>query len=248
MKASPYQTPIGLSQHAFLVGVTGGGKSTRMLLQLSARLAILKAVRATYSSYRIVLVDSKRVGFGKDDNLGHYADYAKRHGGIISRDYRALPWNNATTHLFIYRPIRANVTPEHFSDFFAFMNGLSVRTARGPVALPFLIIIDELTDIAADDRSRLTYMKPFTQLMTEGRDLMQTAWILTQSPRFIFGDIRRNTTARFKFRLPDPEDADYVSKIMGYKPVRERNPDPFGFWYQNDLLDSTTPPIYVSQT
>ena len=246
MNPSPFQTPIFLDQHAFIVGTTGGGKTTRTKLQIAARIYDLQRYRVSPKAYKIIIIDTKPITFGMRDDEGFYFDLIQRYNGILIREYTAFPWNDESTYLFVYRPNREDINPQNFAEFFMYMANLQMSTETGRVQMPYLIVIDELVDIAADDRTRLRYMHGFTRIMAEGRASLQTIWTETQSPRFIFGDIRRLTTARFIFRLPDPEDRKYMRDVTGDTRLRDPIRDPYGFYYSNDQVPNASAPIYFS--
>ncbi|MCY0881204.1 MAG: hypothetical protein OWS74_04340, partial [Firmicutes bacterium] len=195
------------------------------------------------------LLDTKPVAGGGNDNIGNYGAFVAEVQGKVVREWQEIQWNDERTRFYVWRPEQMAISPDLFNDFFTFMSTLTWNVKGETVAYPFLIIIDELIDLAASDKSRMTYLHGMNKILTQGRAALQTIWFLTQYPRWIEGGIKRLTTARFIFRLPDPSDREYAAKLIGWKAVAKAIPYPYGFWYQNDMILSTTvrPRFYEGQ-
>ena len=239
MNPSPFRTPIGLDQHMLALGTTGSGKSYRTAIQIRGRLALLEAHKIMPNTYKIVIIDTKRTGWGKDNHLGNFVDLIKTVNGVLVWDWRDINWKD-DHYLYVWRVEQTNQTErENINAFFYESMNRKLRNPRGEgTAYPFTIVIDELVDIMATDTARVIYLAGLTEILSEGRGAGQTVWIETQTPTYIHGDIKRMSTVRFVFRLPDPDDRDYVSRLLGNKILKERIPDPFGFYYQNDMIQN----------
>ncbi len=224
------------------VGKTGSGKSTRMVRELAWRMNQVKNIDT--SAYKIILIDTKPISFGQNDDEGHYAFT----GGRIYRDWKLIDLRREATRLVIYRPTANLVNPDEFSKFFDSLETYQVKTNNGRIApLPMTIIIDELIDIFSSEKRRTTYIEGFTKLLTEGRSALQTLWILTQFPVYIDAAIKRNVSVNFVFRLPDENDRKTMAGILGSKMVAEPIRNSHGFWYQNDAIEATMDqPLYFN--
>lgn len=194
--------------------------------------------------YKMILIDTKPVSFGQNDDLGHYAFT----GGTIYRDWEALDLKREPSRLIIYRPLPDLITPEGFDGFFNKLLSYQFRPQNGQLTpLAMTVIIDELIDIASNERSRMRYIEGFTRLLVQGRSSLQTLWILTQYPAYIDPSIKRNTSVTFLFRLPDPNDRKTMSGVMGLKEVETPIRTRYGFFYQNAAIDRTlVEPLYYT--
>ena len=230
------QTPIYLDQHALLVGTTGSGKSTRMVRQLAWRMGRVKKIDP--SAYKILIVDTKPVSFGQDDDVGHYGFT----GGAIYRDWRVLDLAKAPGRLLIYRPTQDLINPDEFAKFFNRLLDYRYHDNRTKkdTPLPFTIIVDELVDIFSSEKTRTAYIEGFTKILVQGRSSLQTLWILTQYPTYIDPSIKRNVAVNFVFRLPDENDRKVMAGILGFKEVGGPIRSPHGFFYQNAAIAATT--------
>ncbi len=247
MNPSPAQTPILLDQHALMVGINGAGKSTRMELQVRWRLRRMEAQRTSPSAYKMIIVDSKPISYGQNDDYGHYSHL----GGVIYRDWNDIDLSKEKSRLVIYRPTDGINNPENYAGFFNKMLSFRYRNSKGVISpLPMTIVIDELIDIITSETRRRTYIEGFTKMLTQGRSSLQTLWILTQYPTYIDPSIKRNARVNFCFRLPDQNDRDIMSSVFGSKelkkPIRARH----GFYYMNDAIESTlnNPRYYDGRT
>ena len=230
-------TPINLDQHGFFFGTTGAGKSYRLRKQVKAREALLARRGIAMNLYKIIIIDTKPVGYGQDDALGHFSDM----GGTIIRDWRDFDPNRIQTRIIVYRPRQEDIRPQTFEEFFGFLRGIQYTDRQGKLSqYPFLLAIDELTDVITADGKRVVYLQNLDKILRQGRESLQTIWIATQYPVFIDPSIKRLVTVRFLFRLPDPKDrrmmVGYFGSRLVDKPIRDRH----GFWYQNDLIEPTT--------
>lgn len=233
MNPPPNRLPIWLDQHALLVGINGSGKSTRLGDTAKWRIDLVRQSRM--ARYKFIIIDTKPIEYGQDDDLGHYSYL----GGTIFRDWRDFNFEDENM-LLIYRPLPEFINAQDFTAFFAKCFGYRLRLANGKVApYPFTIAIDELIDIFTNPRSRLTFIEPFTKILTQGRSSLQTLWIATQFPVYIDSSIKRNARCNFVFRLPDPKDRDLMAAVLGYRGVRRAIPWLHGFWYQNDHVPQT---------
>lgn len=226
-------TPIMLDQHALITGINGSGKSTRLTLQASWRLQRMR--KFSPRSWKMVIVDSKPIQYGENDDYGHYWKL----GDVIYRDWRRFTLEN-DYRCVIYRPTADLVNPTDFGQFFDKLRDYRRKDPHGNLApLPMTIIIDELIDIIASQRSRRTYIESFTKFLTEGRGALQTLWIATQYPTYIDAGIKRNARVNFVFRLPDGNDRKIMAAVLGSRlleqPIRYKH----GFFYQNDAFDQT---------
>ena len=231
---SPASTPILLDQHALFVGVNGSGKSSRMELEAVWRLQ--RMARYSTSVYKMLIVDTKPISYGQNDDYGHYSHL----GGTIYRDWSDIDLAAEKNRLIIYRPTADLVNPEDFAGFFDKILSYRYKAANGNLSpLPMTVIIDELIDIITSDTSRRTYIEGFTKMLSQGRSALQTLWILTQYPTYIDPSIKRNTRVDFVFRLPDENDRKIMAGIIGSDLVRKPVRDRHGFWYFSDAIDST---------
>lgn len=236
MNPSPFQTPIGLDQHALFLGTTGSGKSFRTALQVRGRLALLQRRGVAPRTYKIVILDTKSVGWGGDDHLGNFTDLLRTTRGMLVWDWRDIHWDD-DHYLYVWRIQGLAGDRDNVNAFLMDAQGRKMRAPSGrTTGFPFTIIVDELIDISSTDTARVIYLQGLTKILTTGRASGQTLWVETQTPTYVFGDIKRLSTVRFIFRLPEPDDREYVSKMVDSRLVRSRIPDPFGFFYQNDLI------------
>ena len=199
------------------------------------------------AAYKIVLIDTKPISFGQDDDEGHYGFLP---GARIYRDYKLIDLRRDTARIIIYRPTQNLINPDEFGNFFDSLQQYQVKQGNGKVApLPMTVIIDELIDIFSSDKRRTQYIEGFTKILTEGRSALQTLWILTQFPVYIDAAIKRNVSANFVFRLPDENDRKTMAGILGSKLVAEPIRNTHGFWYQNDAIEATMEqPLYFTGT
>lgn len=187
-------------------------------------------------SYKIIILDSKQVGWGGDNHLGNFVSLVKTVNGVLVWDWRDIKWND-DHYLYVWRMEDGAINPENINSFFMEARLHKLRSPQGEsTAFPFWIILDELVDISTTETSRVIYLSGLTKLLSEGRSAGQTVCIETQTPSYIHGDIKRMTTVRFVFRLPDPIDREYVAKLLGSPILKRRIPDAFGFYYQNDMI------------
>jgi len=237
MNPSPFLTPIGMDQHAIFFGTTGSGKTYRTTLQIRARLALLQKRQIYPNTYKIIILDTKPVGWGEDDQLGNFVPLVKREHGMIVWDWEDIQWGD-DHYLYVYRVMGNAKNPDNFNQMFLEAQNRTLRTKAGKKsAYPFLLVVDELIDIAATDRNRVTYIHGLTSILSLGRAAGQTVWIETQTPTYVYGDLKRLTTCRFVFRLPEPQDRKYVADMIGDPRIKQPIPDPYGFYYQNDLVN-----------
>lgn len=238
MNPSPFITTIGLDQHMVMFGAPGAGKSFRTALQVRGRIQTLLQNRIKPSTYKMIIVDSKNVGLGGDNRLGNFVPLIKTTKGMLVWDWRDIDWTD-NHYLYVYRLLsEAKQDTDNLNEFFQTAHNRMIRTARGVnTAMPFTIVVDELVDVSSSASNRVIYLSGLTMILAEGRASAQTMWIETQTPSYVHGDIRRLTTVRFVFRLPEPNDREYVANFLGYKVLKQRITDPYGFYYQNDLVD-----------
>lgn len=227
-----------------LVGKTGSGKSTRMVRELAWRVQQTRKIDP--AAYKMILIDTKPISFGQDDDEGHYAFT----GGRIYRDWKLIDLRKETSRIVIYRPMPNLVNPDEFGKFFNSLQQYQVKQGNGKSApLPMTIIIDELIDVFSSERKRTTYIEGFTKILTEGRSALQTLWILTQFPVYIDAAIKRNVSVNFVFRLPDENDRKTMAGILGNKLVSDPIRNTHGFWFQNDAIEATMEqPLYFTGT
>lgn len=227
-----------------LVGKTGSGKSTRMVRELGWR--VQQTRRIDPAAYKIILIDTKPISFGQDDDEGHYGRVIP--GARIYRDWKLIDLRRETARVIIYRPTPNLINPDEFGRFFDSLQQYQVKQQNGKLApLPMTIIIDELIDIFSSDKRRTQYIEGFTKLLTEGRSALQTLWILTQFPVYIDAAIKRNVSVNFVFRLPDENDRKTMAGILGNKLVADPIRNTHGFWYQNDAIEATMEqPLYFT--
>lgn len=90
-----------------------------------------------------------------------------------------------------------------------------------------LIWIDELMSIAESPKTYPPYLKA---LMTRGRSRNCGVWALTQRPTDIPSIVLANTTHYFIFNLNLPQDREKISKVTGHPEFLER-PENYNFWY-----------------
>ena len=186
--------------------------------------------------YKFLIVDTKPVSYGGDDDLGHYSHL----GGTIYRDWADLDLSKEPNRLIIYRPTSDLVTPEEFAKFFDKILSYRYRNSQGKVTpLPMTVAIDELIDIITSETQRRTYIEGFTKMLTQGRSALQTLWILTQYPVYIDPSIKRNARVNFCFRLPDENDRKVMAGILGADKVKNPIRNRHGFWYESDAIETT---------
>lgn len=237
MNPSPFQTPINLDQHAFFVGTTGAGKTHRATLQILARASQLDRAGVPPEVGKILIFDTKPVGYGEDSERGNFYDLP----GTIFHDWRDYDPKRIPTRIAIYRPPDEDISPTVFNAFLGYLRGIRYRASSGDVSpMPMTVVFDELTDIITSDGKRVVYLQNLDKLLRQGRSSLQTLWIETQYPAYIDATIKRLTTCRFMFRLPDPKDRKLMEGFFGTKLVGAKIPYRFGFWYQNDLIEATT--------
>lgn len=234
MNPAPSQTPILLDQHAMLVGINGSGKSTRMEMEALWRIERMRPYSPQV--YKFIIVDTKPISYGQNDDLGHYSHM----GGVIYRDWRDIDLAKEQSRLIIYRPNAEFINPTEFGLFFDHVLSFRYKTSQGNITpLPLTVAIDELIDIVTSETQRKVYIEGFTKMLTQGRSALQTLWILTQYPVFIDASIKRNARVNFVFRLPDKNDREVMAGILGSdevkKPIRTRH----GFFYSSDAIEST---------
>ena len=193
--------------------------------------------RIDTQAYKIVVVDTKPISFGQNDDEGHYAFVP---GARIYRDWKLIDLRRDTSRVIIYRPTPNLINPDEFARFFDSLLQYQVRQKDGRSApLPMTVIVDELIDIFSSEKRRTTYIEGFTKMLTEGRSALQTLWILTQFPVYIDASIKRNVSVNFVFRLPDENDRKTMAGILGSKLVADPIRSTHGFWYENDAIEAT---------
>ncbi|MHB1669087.1 hypothetical protein [Thiomonas sp.] len=233
-----------MDQHALFVGATGGGKSTRMVKELAWRLGKVRTVSPAL--YKVILIDTKPVSFGQQDDEGHYGFT----GGTIFRDHRTFDFSTSQSQLLIYRPLPALINPTEFDAFFTKLLTYRTKDKDGNLTpMAMTVIVDELIDIISSGEKRVQFIQAFTKFLVQGRSALQTLWILTQYPVYIEASIKRNVRANFVFDLPDESDRKKMAGVLGYKLVEKKLPFRWGFWYQNADIDSTrsTPLLFSGE-
>ncbi len=247
------QTPIGLDQHSLFVGMTDGGKTTRMVRQFLWVWARLNRYGVPNTRFKIVIVDTKDVadGPGRSNVNGNFHWLTRAPWNArVEHEWRddALGMGDPETRIVIYRPPEEDIHPENFEAFFRWLTNVRVgKTADGSTAFPFLCVIDELLDIVSGERARVRYLHDFTRIMRQGRQAKRVFMIGTQNVVFLDTDIMRQTAVKFIFTLATDEDRERISKNFNDKRVRNVIPDPHGFYYSNTRITSTrTHPWYFS--
>lgn len=230
------KTPINLDQSCLFVGTVGAGKTQRTKLQIVHRIRELSAAKISPFIYKIIIIDTKPMNYGGDDSVGHFSDIPD---SVIIRDWRRYNQNDPH-RVIIFRPPQEDIHPSLFEAFFKYLISLQFTTSKGKKSqLPFLLVLDELTDIITQDGKRVAYIQALDKLLRQGRQSLQTVWINTQYPVYIDSSIKRLSTVRFIFRLLDQKDRDLMASYTGYAKVKEKIKVPYGFWYQNEMIFST---------
>ena len=243
MNPTAAQTPVFLDQHCVAFGTNGSGKTERLVRKMvPARAREIDATgRIPRSIYKVIVCDTKPVGYGGDDELGHFADL----GGTIIHDWRDFDPGKIESRIVIFRPNQADISPFLFNEFFDFLRNLRYRNPQGKMAqYPFVIVLDELSDIITADGKQVVYLQSMDKILRQGRQSLQTMWILTQYPVFVGSTIKRLATVRFLFRLPDEKDRKLMKGYFGTDLVTNKIVDPYGFWYQNDMIPRTVAEPY----
>ena len=150
------RTPINFDQHCLFVGTTGAGKTERTKKQLRWRIQELNHFAIPKDIYKIIVIDTKPMHYGGDDEKGHFADIPD---AVISRDWHKYN-PNGPRRVFVLRPKQGDIHPALFDGFFKYLASLQyVNKEKKESQKPFLLVMDELTDIITQDGKRVVYVQ-----------------------------------------------------------------------------------------
>lgn len=191
------------SEHVFIAGATGTGKSYLAETYLAGMDSVIKL--DTKGEYFERRRDGEEIWRGLEEGK----DY-----DII---FHLSDIDKITTPKIIYVPDFEEQTIDYYN---ALMKYVYDRENT-------ILWIDELMSVADNPRTYPLYLKA---LMTRGRSKNSSVWSLTQRPVDIPSIVLANSTHFFIFDLNLPQDREKIAKTTGHAEFLTK-PQGYNFWY-----------------
>jgi type IV secretory pathway VirB4 component len=193
------------SEHVFIAGSTGSGKSQLAEIYLAGQDFPYVVKLDTKGEYYERVADNKPVWRG----LVEDKDYT-----VI---FRLKDLDQVTTKKIIYVP---DFEEQEIGFYDSLMKWIYERQNT-------TLWIDELMSVAENP---LRYPRYLKALMTRGRSRNCAVWSLTQRPTEIPSIIMANSTHFFIFNLNLPQDREKLVKVTDQKHFIQK-PQKYHFWY-----------------
>lgn len=202
MKSQPN---ILTSEHVFIAGSTGSGKSQLAEIYLAGKDFPYVVKLDTKGEYFERLAENKEVWRGLEENV----DYT-----VV---FRLKDLDEVTTKKIIYVP---DFEEQEIGFYDSLMKWVYERTNT-------TLWVDELMSVAENP---LRYPRYLKALMTRGRSRKCSVWALTQRPKEIPSIIMANSSHFYIFNLNLPQDRETLVKVTDQKEFMQK-PQKYHFWY-----------------
>jgi hypothetical protein len=191
------------SEHTFIAGSTGSGKSQLAEIYLAGFEYVVKL--DTKGEYYERVREGKAVWRGLTENKDYTVVFHLR------------DLDQVTTKKIIYVPSFEEQEIEFYDSLMKWIYERENTT----------LWIDELMSVADNPHRYPRYLKA---LLTRGRSKNCGVWSLTQRPTEIPSIIMANSTHFFIFNLNLPQDREKIVKITDQREFIQK-PDKYHFWY-----------------
>jgi hypothetical protein len=202
-------TYIARSEHVFIAGKTGSGKS-------------YLAERYLVTEKHVVMLDTK------GETLMRIEDKKPMWSGVKDEDIDLClsleDLNNVTKEKVIYVPDPREMNEESYNAFFKWIYDRKNT----------IVWIDELTSVCP---SPMKMPLSLMDIYARGRSRKTTAWALTQRPVGVPGMCISQSSHVFGFSLNKESDRKRLVDDTGMTEFYERPPQ-YQFWYYKDGADN----------
>lgn len=200
------------SQHVFIVGKSGTGKSV---------------FAESYLCYykNVIKLDTKGEYYERK-RKGEPYWYGLQEGKDYTVIFHLADIEEVKTNKIIYVPTFEEQTQEYYNLLLKYVYDRENT----------IVWIDELMSICDSPRNYPLYLKA---LMTRGRSKNASVWALSQRPLDIPTIVTSNVTHFVVFNLNLPQDRDKLASVTGMNQLLIK-PEGHNFWYYKDDSEKCT--------